>query len=113
MILRRYYFSFTVKDNNNLQVLQNKLNKLLLDADHNTPTADLLEQTGSLSVHKMVAYQSAVSTYKIVKTGKPKFIAEKMSKRNINCNTRQGIVTVQAPDYTLNMAREGFIYSLA
>ena len=26
----RRYFSFTVKDNNNLQVLQNKLNKLLL-----------------------------------------------------------------------------------
>ena len=45
----RRYFSFTVKDNNNLQVLQNKLNKLLLDAEYNTPTAVLLQQTGSLS----------------------------------------------------------------
>ena len=29
----RRYFSFTVKDNHNLQVLQNKLNKLLLNAE--------------------------------------------------------------------------------
>ena len=56
----RKYFSFTVKDNNTLQVLQNKLNRLLLYAQYNTPTADLLEQTGSISIHQMVAYQTAV-----------------------------------------------------
>ena len=102
----RRYFSFTVKDNNNLHVLKNELNKLLLDADHNTPTAYLLEQTGSLSVHQMVAYQTAVSTYKIVNTGKPNFTAEKMIKRSMNCNTRQGIGTVQTPGYTLKIDRK-------
>ena len=86
----RKYFSFTVKDNQNLQVIQNKLNKLLLDADHNTSTAELLHQTGSLSVHQMIAYQTAVSTYKIVKSGKPSYISAKMNLRNINLNTRQG-----------------------
>ena len=86
----RRYFSFTTKDNNNLQVLQNKLNKLLLIADYNTSTADLLHQTGSLSVHQMVAYQTAVATYKIVKSGKPTYIAEKMQARQMKLNIRQG-----------------------
>ena len=42
---KRRYISFTVKDNHNLQVLQNKLNMLLLDTDYNTPTEDLVHQT--------------------------------------------------------------------
>ena len=46
--------SFTMKDNNNLQVLQNKLNRLLLNADKDTPTAELLRDTDSLSVHQMI-----------------------------------------------------------
>ena len=106
----RRYFSFTVKDNNNLQVLQNKLNKLLLNAEYNTPTAELLKQTGSLSIHQMVAYQTAVTTYKIVKSGKPSYIAEKLRLRQTNLNTRQGDYTVLQPKYKLNLAREGFIY---
>ena len=104
----RRYFSYTVKDNNNLQVLQNKMNKLLLNADHNTPTADLLKQTDSLSIHQMVAYQTAVSTYKIIKSGKPSYIAAKIKSRNTN--TRQGVGIVPRPKYKLNIAREGFIY---
>jgi hypothetical protein len=35
----RRYFSFTVKGHHKLQVLQNKLNKLLLNAEYNTPTS--------------------------------------------------------------------------
>ena len=106
----RKYFSFTVKDNNTLQTLQNKLNRLLLNARYNTPTADLLEQTGSLSIHQMVAYQTAVSTYKIIKSGKPSYIANKMKLKTTNRDTRQGRGKVQIPNYTLNIAREGFIY---
>ena len=106
----RKYFSFTVKDNQNLQVIQNKLNKLLLNADHNTPTAELLHRSGSLSVHQMIAYQTAVTTYKIVKSGKPSYIASKMKVRQTNQNTRLGESTLQVPKYKLNIAREGFIF---
>ena len=106
----RRYFSFTVKDNNNLQVIQNKLNKLLLDAEYNTPTADLLHQTGSLSIHQMIAYHTAVSTYKIIKSGKPSYIAAKLKVKQMNQNTRQGAGTVTRPGYKRNIAREGFIY---
>ena len=106
----RRFFSFTVKDNNNIQVLQNKLNRLLLNAKYDTPTADLLQRTDSLSVHQMVAYQTAVTTYKIVRSGKPSYIAEKMKMRLLSQNTRHGGGSVQRPDYSLNIAREGFIY---
>ena len=104
----RRFFSYTMKDNSNLQVLQNKLNRILLDADYNTPTNELLMQTDSLSIHQMIAFQTALTTYKIIKSGKPSYIAEKLKIRNRN--TRQGRGRIIPPDYTLNIAREGFIY---
>ena len=88
--VNRRYYSFTVKDNNNIQVLQNKLNRLLLDADYNTSTQDLLNKTDTLSIHQMVAYHTAVNTYKIIKSGKPTYIAMKMKGRQLNMTTRQG-----------------------
>ena len=108
--VNRKYFSFTVKDNNTLQVLQNKLNRMLIGADYNTPTAELLARTGSLSIHQLVAYQTAVSTYKIVQSGKPAYISNKMKPRLMNHNTRQGANILNVPKYKLNIAREGFIF---
>ena len=91
-------------------MLQNKLNKLLLTADYNTPTEDLLHQTGSLSIHQMVAYQTAVSTYKIVKSGKPSYIATRWRGRELNTDTRQGAGLLIPPRYKLNIAKEGFVF---
>ena len=99
-----------MKDNANLQVLQNKLNKLLTNSDYNTPTVDLLEQTDALSVHQMIAYQTGVATYKVVKSGKPSYIASKLKVKQTNPDTRQGAGTVQVPRYKRNIAREGFVY---
>ena len=45
------YQSYTVKDNSKLQVLQNKLNRLLINARYDTPTEVLLRATNSLSIH--------------------------------------------------------------
>ena len=50
---------------------------------------------------------------KIVKSGKPTYIAEKMQAGQMKLNIRQGVGTVQLPGYTLNIAREGFIYRVA
>ena len=108
--VNRRYYSFTVKDNNNLQVLQNKLNRLLLDADYNTSTQELLNRTDTLSIHQMIAYQTAVNTYKIIKSGKPTYVAMKMKGRQLSMATRQSASTVTVPGYKLNLAREGFIF---
>ena len=101
----RIYFSFTMTDNNNIQVLQNKLNRLLLNADYTTPTSELLDQTGSLSVHQMTAYHTALTTHKIIQSGKPSYIAEKFKVRNMNQNTKQGAGTLVPPSYSRNIPR--------
>ena len=106
----RRYYSFTVKDCLNLQVLQNKLNKLLTKSEYNTPTAELLDQTGSLPIHQMIAYQTAVTAYKVVQSGKPVYIASKVKVRETTSNTRQWAGYIQPPPYRLNIPREGFIY---
>ena len=67
--------SFTLQDNNHLQVLQNKGNRLLLCASYNTPTVELLRDTESLSVQQMIAYQTAVSVLKIIQSGKPTYLS--------------------------------------
>ena len=53
----------------------------------------------------MVAYQTTVFTYKIVKSGKPDYIAAKMKGKQMNMHTRQGVGTVIPPSYTINLAR--------
>ena len=56
--------SFTAKDNQKLQVLQNKLCRLLLSARYDTPTETLLNQTNSLSVQQMIGYHTLIFFYK-------------------------------------------------
>ena len=45
----------TADDCNKLQVIQNSLNRLLTGARKGTPTNDLLERTGTMSIMQMVA----------------------------------------------------------
>ena len=61
------YQSYTLKDNQKLQVLQNNLNRLLLNAKYDTPTEELLRKTGTLSVQQMIAFQTAVLGFKIIR----------------------------------------------
>ena len=102
--------SFTIKDNHNLQVLQNKLNQLILGADFTISTSDLLKETDSLSIQQMITYQTAVTAFRIRKTNKPKYIAERMKVKDISMNLRgrQGII--HQPGYSLSIAKEGFVY---
>ena len=104
------YTSFTVSDNRKLQVLQNSLNRLLTGAEYNTPTLELLKQSDSLSVQQMIAFQTMVMTYKILKSRKPSYLANKMKVRNDNRNLRGYSGGVQASSQSLSIAKEGFVY---
>ena len=44
------YTSFTMKDNQSLQILQNKVNRLLLGADNRTSTEELIRAMNSMSI---------------------------------------------------------------
>ena len=50
------YTSFTKTDNHRLQVLQNKLNRVLINADYKTPTSELIAATNCLSIQQLIAY---------------------------------------------------------
>ena len=93
-----------------LQTLQNQVNRLLVDVDPLTPTADLIRLTDTLSVHQMIAYQTAVLTHKIVLSGKPGYIADKLKPRQANARLRGGAGILTIPHYKLSLSREGFIY---
>ena len=102
--------SYTMKDNNNLQVLQNKLNRLLLNADYKTPTSELLRETDSLSVHQMIAYQTAVSAFKIIQSDKPSYLAERLKVRKSSMKLRGKDGSVQMTGNPLSITKEGFLY---
>ena len=68
----------TADDCNKLQVIQNSLNRLLTGARKGTPTKDLLERTGTMSIMQMVAYHTLTMVHKVIQTGKPEYIANKL-----------------------------------
>ena len=102
--------SFTAKDNQKLQVLQNKLCRLLLDARYDTPTETLLKQTNSLSVQQMIAYHTALLAHKIVKSGKPSYLREKFKKRSLGMALRESQGSFVQGNARLAITREGFVY---
>ena len=79
--VNKKYKSFTASDNNKLQVQKNTLIRMLTAAVYNTTTSDLLEQTDSISVQQMIAFQTMVMTYKIIRSRKTTYLAEKMKFR--------------------------------
>ena len=104
------YSSFTVNNNHQLQVLQNKVNRLLIGAEYNTPTADLIRDTDSLSVQQMIAYQTAVAVHKITRANKPTYLANKMKIKTQNMHLRGRLGSIGQPEHSLSIAREGFIF---
>ena len=57
-------------DCNELQVIQNSLNRLSTGARKGTPTKDLLKMTGTMSIMQMVAYHNLSMVHKVIQSGK-------------------------------------------
>ena len=102
------YLSFTTRDNNKLQILQNGVNRLLLGADKYTSTSELLKRTHSLSIQQMIAFQTIVMTYKILKTKKPSYIASKFQDKSSQRHLRSAKCLYQ-PNQSLSITKEGFV----
>ena len=107
------YISYTKGDNNRLQILQNKLNRLLLEADPCTPTSQLLQDTGSLSVQQMIAHQTVVMAYKIINSKKPDYLARKLRLVDPGRDLRGTQGMIIPPAYSLGISREGFLFRAA
>ena len=102
------YSSFTTRDNNKLQILQNGVNRLLLGADKYTSTSELLQRTHSLSIQQMIAFQTVLMTYKILKTEKPSYIYGKLHDRSTKRHLRSAQY-LQQRNQSLSTTKEGFI----
>ena len=68
----------TSDDCNKLQVIQNSLNRLLTGTRKGSPTKDLLEGKGTMSIMQMVSYHTLTMVHKVIQTGKPEYIANKL-----------------------------------
>ena len=71
------YTAYTISANKDLQVLQNKVNRLLLNKWKDISTEDLCRETGSLSVQQLIANSTLNTALKIIRTGKPSYLASK------------------------------------
>ena len=108
------FSSFTKDGNRKIQVLQNKVARLLVGKEkgmtsniYTMSTKELLFKSGDLSVQQMGAYQTLVMTKKIVLNQKPKYLADKLLPGG-NRETRSG-ATLPEEKTSLGLSREEFI----
>ena len=73
------YSAFTQAMNHDLQVLQNKVNRILLRKWRDISTEELCLQTKSLSVQQMVASSTLNTALKILRTKKLTFLHSKFN----------------------------------
>ena len=109
----RRYTALTKEDMRKLQVLQNKVLRLKSgNHEMNVPTTELLEANNDLSVQQLGAFHTVLSVFKITSSGKPKYLADKLSlRRSINGQIfpLRRVNTLQV-NSNLTLARSGFLY---
>ena len=104
--------SFTKANLNSLQVLQNKILRMSTNSSYDTPVAQLLQKSGSLSINQLIGYTTVLAFYKIRQTKEPAYLAKRMGLfENLN-NSRSSRTRFNKSKITFNMARarEGFLY---
>ena len=112
----RRSWAFSKEDCRRLQVLQNKALRLIVKTnDRCTPTNSLLEWTNELSVHQLGAFHSCVTAFRIMRSGKPEYLANQLSLRNNDVEEITGRNSFKLPhqSYDLSVGRCGFIYRVS
>ena len=68
--------SFTKANLNALQILENKILRLLTGGNYDTPIKDMLEDSNLLSVNQLIAFSIITTVFKIQKSNKPVYLAK-------------------------------------
>ena len=102
--------AFTKEDLRKLQVLQNKVMRLMTGMEPDTSTAQLCSLTNQLSVHQLTAYHSVNQVHKIYYRQKPSYHFNRLFGQRHDITTR-GVASMQARvDFDLSLARTSFFY---
>ena len=106
--------SISKEDMRKLQVMQNKCLRMLTHMDRYTPTTALLKKANMLSVHQIVAHQSATQVFNVLRNQAPTYHFQRLfphinqtENRNIrsvaNMNTRV--------EFSGSLGRSSFFHS--
>ena len=103
--------SFTKSNLRCLQVLQNKVMRLLTGHRYETPVLTLLKECNMLSVNQLIAFSTIMTTYKIRKQNNPLYLAVQLGTNNSRPTQRnQQNINV---NFNLTTGRQGFMYRAA
>ena len=107
----RRFKSFRKEDCRRLQVLQNQTLRLKLHAHKYTPSKELTEKSGELSIHQLIAYHTLLQVHKSTLNKKPEYISSKLPLKvpgqNIFPHKQAYTISVNKE---LSISRSAFIY---
>ena len=110
----RRYVAFTKADCRKLQVLQNKTLRLKTgNYTMNAPTSELLDAANDMSVHQLGAYQTLVTVFRILTSGQPEYLAERLVLKTQEEDSRTSRLqnTIQSQrKCNLTISRSGFLF---
>ena len=101
-------------DMNKLQILQNKIMRLMTNSDRYTPTSELLRKTRSLSEHQLGDFHTLVQVFKTYQTGEPVyhferlFLTQECHSDHISTRSHENLQT--RIEFGLSLGRSSFFY---
>ena len=103
--------AFTKSNLRSLQVLENKVLRLMTGSSNDTPTIELLQKANMMSVNQLSAYYSLVTVFNVKQSGKPQYLADRLGfNGNIENEAHRRGHNISNVDYRLARGREGMLY---
>ena len=109
----RRFSAFTKEDMRRMQVLQNRVLRIKCqNFELNTPTTELVRLCGDFSVQQLGVFHTLLHVFKIIRVGKPAYLAERLKPRrtDLNCVFPQRQVNTIRVRGDLTLTRSGFVY---
>ena len=104
------YNGFTQANLRSLQVLQNKILRLMTESGYDTPTTELLQKANMLSINQLGAYYTLVTLFNIKKSGKPEYLANRLGFDGNNDFVSKRTSNNLKVNFRLDRGREGMLY---
>ena len=107
-------FNLNKEELRKLQVLQNKILRLISGMDYDTPVPTLLKVCNELSVHQLIAYHTVCQVYKIQRTKEPMYHYNRLfgdqSEKQNRTKIRGSEMSAKQIEFDLSLARGSFFY---